>query len=170
MILRATKSTSMIEPDFKSTLGDNSLTISRQFPHARQRVYSAFTRPSELQRWFSPSPDIGVNVINFDCEIGGRFTIAYSLPDAGESVLRGVFQEVITSELLVFTWCWDAPDQHANVESLVRVTFEELTPNSCQVVITHTRLTADGSPQRHRAGWEASLARLVDYLTDANKD
>lgn len=137
-----------------------SLIARQRYDAPAELVFKAFTDPQILPRWFSPGPDIAMEVLAHEPRPGGRYRFRYRQPDGTISIVAGEFVEVAPPERLVFTWTWEEPDPHAGIKTLVTVAILDGKPGS-EVVVTHENFPDEVSRARHDAGWRGTLARLV---------
>ena len=81
----------------------DSLRIARFVPAPPARVFDAWTKPADLQKWWGPK---GVRCLSaeFDLRVGGRYKIANELPDGTVIWIAGVFEEIDRPHRLVYTW------------------------------------------------------------------
>jgi uncharacterized protein YndB with AHSA1/START domain len=65
--------------------------------------------------------------------------------------------------MIVFSWVIEPPDQHAGIQSEVRVT---ITPRGAgtELVIRHEQLARSDAVTRHAEGWRGALDRLSTIL------
>ena len=65
------------------TISKPSLTLTRRFDAAPARVFSAWTDPEKITRWFGPEK---VKVVNAESDprVGGRYRIVARGPDGEE--------------------------------------------------------------------------------------
>lgn len=137
-----------------------SLTARQRYDAPAELVFKAFTDPLLLPRWFSPAPDIAMDVLAHELRPGGRYRFRYRQPDGSISIVAGEFLEIVPPERLVFTWTWEEPDPHAGIKTLVTVAVLDDGRGS-EVVVTHEHFPDDASRSRHDQGWRGTLARLV---------
>ncbi len=128
-------------------------------------VYRAFTEPALLERWFCPSPDIAVRVIECEPKPGGRYRFLFHFPDSRVVPVVGEYRAAVPGKLLIFTWTWEPPDPWAGVVTLVRVDFEE-RKGGTQVHVHHRQLTTDEMRKPHQTGWVATLERLAPLMAE----
>lgn len=136
-----------------------TVTARRRYDRAPELVFRAFTEPALLVRWFSPSPDITIEVLAHELRPAGGYRFRYRQPDGETSIVRGRFCEVSCPTRLVFTWTWEPPDPHAGIETLVTI---DVVPDGdgALVHVTHERFPDDSSRDRHDTGWRTTLERL----------
>ena len=80
-----------------------SLSLTRIFPAAPEKVWQAWTDPQALKNWFGP--DEGkVTLAQTDVRVGGRFHVLFSTLDGEQHDVSGVYREVQPQRKLVFTW------------------------------------------------------------------
>lgn len=145
------------------------LVLRRTYSHDRCRVFDAFADASALGQWFSPSPDIGTEVVDFDIRVGGCYRIVFALPDGSRNSIRGEFNQIERPIRLCFTWSWEKPDPHAGIETLVTIEFVEDSGNT-EVIVSHERLKHEEMKERHSDGWVGALERLDVWLESRVKD
>lgn len=142
-----------------------AVAVRRRFRASRERIFRAFTAPRDLTRWFSPSVDIGTEVLEHDLRVGGSYRLRFTLPGGESNVVRGEFLELDPPERLAFTWTWEPPDPHAGIETLVTIVLRE-DGDRTEVSIAHDRFPTNASRDRHDAGWTSTLDRLDDLLKE----
>jgi len=140
------------------------LTVSAQYAISPQRLFALMSTPKYLQQWFSPHQSIAINVIEHHFRIGGAYRIGYTLADGERSELRGEFLEIESPGLIKFSWVWQAPDIHANIESVVTWRLVQINSNT-QLTVLHERAPSKEFFDRHNAGWLATLKRLSSLVT-----
>lgn len=143
-------------------MASNPLTVValQRYDASPELVFHAFTDPDLLTRWFSPGPEIDVEVLAHELRLGGRFRFRYREPDGTVSIVAGEFCAIVPPTRLVFTWTWEPPDVHAGVDTLVTIDVA-VDGAGTLVVVTHERFPDEPSRARHAQGWRSTLARLV---------
>jgi uncharacterized protein YndB with AHSA1/START domain len=142
------------------TVAPVELILNRTFRAPIDKVFRAWTNPSEIDRWFGPSDDVTVSS-SIDFRVGGSYQIDIHKPDGTVFSVAGKYLEIQPPHLLSFTWkgaCDFEPS-----ETLVSLEFFSLG-DSTQVTLTHQNFSSDDSRQRHDHGWTGSLARLEKVL------
>ncbi|WP_299484259.1 SRPBCC domain-containing protein [uncultured Roseibium sp.] len=139
------------------------LVVRRIIEAPRERLFSAFTNSETLTCWFTPSPDISVEALEYEFAPGGRFHLRYEMPDGRKPCVAGVFKEIEPSRLIVMTWEWQAPDPLENVPMVV--TFRFLNAGiGTEVVVVHEGIPSDQACTIHAEGWEGTLTILGNFI------
>ena len=139
------------EPDEREI----SLTLHRTLDAPIEAVYTAWTDPETMRRWFAPG-DLAVARAVAEVEVGGTFLIEMRGQNGESHVTRGVYREVVPNRRLVHTWQWEGSD----VESLVTVELESASPGTTRLTLTHSRFAQAEARDRHEKGWTGCLAKL----------
>ena len=56
----------------------HSITVRRLIQARRARVFDAFSRSEALAQWFTPRPDVSVEVLAFQFALAGGFRLRYA--------------------------------------------------------------------------------------------
>lgn len=140
------------------------LEMNRAFRASRQKVFDAWTNPSQLQKWFAVSDDFTTPVAEVDLKVGGRYRFGMKAPgDNPLLIVGGVYREIIYSERLVFTWRWESGDSN-EPETLVTVEFLERDGFTI-VTLKHELFSDPAQRDKHGEGWAGcfdNLVRLID--------
>ena len=139
----------------------HSITVRKRIQAERARVFEAFTRPEALVKWFTPSPDISLEVLDFDFAAQGGFRLCFTMPGDVQKRVGGSYERIVPPDEIVFSWIWEEPDPHAGMPTRVCVRFEE-TEGVTEVVLTHERLASEEVAARHGQGWSGMLVQLED--------
>jgi uncharacterized protein YndB with AHSA1/START domain len=136
------------------------LDITRRFPVAPEAVWRAWTDPQALSRWFGPGEMDTVIRAELDVRVGGRYRIAFRMPDGQEHDVSGEYQEVVANRRLQFTWAWKSTPERV---SLVTI---ELVPiaQGCAMNFRHERFFDQQGRDAHERGWSGTFAKLDRLL------
>ena len=136
-----------------------SLTLKRRFNAPPEKVFSAWTDPKKLGRWFCPVACEPV-LTESDARVGGRYRIVVRAQSGEEHDVSGTFREVVPNRRLTFTWAWRTTPER---ESLVTI---ELEPDGdgTMLTLTHEGFFDEAARDRHQAGWGPILDRLNEVL------
>ncbi len=140
-----------------------SLSLTRSYPVAPEKVWRAWTDAQALRRWWGPGPGEPVSLAELDVRVGGRFRIVFGGPDGKMHECAGVYREVVPKRKLVFTWCW--PNTTPDRISLVTILLQAVGGGT-QLNFRHEQLFDEKARDDHQRGWGASLAKLETYLME----
>lgn len=145
------------------TVQEHTLKLTRTFHAPRQKVFSAWTDPQEIRKWWKPGDGWALNIAEVDLRIGGKFRIGVK-STTGDTVhfVSGVFREVLPPEKLVYTWVVEDPGLR-NRETLVIVKFFDRN-GFTEVVLSHQQLQEDKLREQVTFGWTAVLQGLTELL------
>jgi uncharacterized protein YndB with AHSA1/START domain len=137
--------------------------VRRHFAATADQVFAAFATKELVAQWLSPSPDIAVTVLGFDFREGGAYRLAYQVPGGTTVIVGGSYRSIRPPSTIVFSWIIEPPDEHAGIQSEVRVT---ITPQGAgtELVIRHEKLARSDAVTRHAEGWRGALDRLSTIL------
>ena len=138
------------------------LRITRMFDAKPERIYAAFTKPGELEKWFGPE---GVRCVvhEIDPRPGGDYSFTMRNENGDEHPLSGVFEEVIENEKLVYTWIWEL-GEIAGVKTRVTLDFKAVDDGT-ELTLTHELLPSEKAVDMHNIGWSGSFDCLAVELT-----
>ena len=155
----------MTEAGAESTV----LHLHRLIDAPAEKVFRAWTNPSELMRWFGPD-GCSVDEVESELVVGGRYSIRMTVP-GGEKVHHfGEYLELESPHRLAFTWvlsdqpCDGSAGQLADTKVVL-----DLAERGGKTALTliHERLPNANAVEGHRMGWEGSLVRLVQLVRSA---
>ena len=141
-----------------------SLSLSRHYPVAPEKVWRAWTDPQALKRWWGPGPEHSVSLAELDVRVGGRFRICFGGADGNEHECAGIYKEVVAPTKLVFTWSW--PRTTPERESLVTLVFNAKGAGT-ELVFRHEQFFDEAARDGHKRGWSAALAQLDAYFRES---
>lgn len=148
------------------------VVITRDFSAPRELVFDAWSSAASLERWYAP---VGctLKVYSLDFRAQGAFHTGIIAPGGYECVVRGVYEEIVRPERIVFSM-WNAnsagdPVEPAEIgmdpewprETRLTVTFEEIGKK--------TRMTLEQTVRREvaeRTGAYPSWLQMLDRLED----
>ena len=154
------------------------VTLTRLLKAPRELVFSAWTDPAQLARWWGPAPFTNP-VCEFDARPGGRIWIVMRAPDGTEFPMSGVVHEVVPPERLVFT-AYALADataagheqDDALIQQLTTVTFAEVDGGT-QLTVNARVVKAKPEAAPHLAGmeegWNMSLDSLTELMESAHR-
>lgn len=139
------------------------LIVRRLIPAPRSRIFEAFSRADLLARWFTPSAEISLDILDFDFVENGAFRFRYVMPDGRRPVVGGAYERITPPEEIVVSWLWEAPDPLQGIDMRVLFRFVE-KGDQTEVVIRHEKIPSDVACTVHEDGWEGSLDSLERFL------
>jgi len=142
------------------TPAETRVEISRVLAVPRERIFAAFASAERVARWLTPSPEISLKVLSYDFRERGTYRFEYHVPDGQVMRVHGMFIELVPPARIVFSWIIEPPDEHAGVDSTVRVSIAA-APGGASLTIEHERLDRPGAAERHAAGWAGAFDQLA---------
>ena len=141
-----------------------SLTLSRRYPVAPEKVYRAWTDPQAVSKWWGPGPGEPVSLAELDVRVGGRFRIVFGGPDGRMHECAGTYKEVQPNRKLVFTWSW--PNTTPERISVVTIEFRAAGKGT-DLLFKHEQLFDEKARDDHKRGWSGTLDKLDAFLKAA---
>jgi uncharacterized protein YndB with AHSA1/START domain len=138
-----------------------SLSLSRHYPVAPEKVWRAWSDPQAVKKWWGPGPGHSVSVAELDVRAGGRFRIVFGGAEGRDHECAGVYREVVPNRKLVFTWTW--PNSTPERESLVTVLFKAAGKGT-ELDFRHEQLFDEAVRDDHKRGWSSCFDKLDGYL------
>jgi len=156
----------MTAPARKTSPARRDVTITRELPAPRSRVFQMWTEPRRLAQWWGPHGFTNP-VCEVDARPGGAILIHMRAPDGAVHPMRGTFREVAAPERLVFTTV--AQDHAGNplLEGLTTVTLAQHdggTRLTVQSGATGLAPVAADMLAGMEAGWTQTVDRLAAAL------
>lgn len=158
-----------------------TLNLSRTFTASRERIFSAWTDPEQLKRWWGAGEGFTTPIAEIDLRVGGSYRLGMKPPDQNVIyVVGGVYREVQPPAKLVYTWTWEPPldsetmepaSEHppemANMalpnQTLVTVEFHA-QGNATELVLTHEYFADQPTRDEHNKGWNGTFDRLAKLI------
>jgi uncharacterized protein YndB with AHSA1/START domain len=138
-------------------LAKPSLTLKRRIKAPPAQVFSAWTDPQKIVRWFGPHETKLDSVrADMDVRVGGRFKVRFQTVDGEQHQVGGTYRELVPESRLVFSWAWHSTPER---ESLVTVT---LAPdgNGTLLTLQHEQFFDEQARDGHQRGWTGTLDKL----------
>jgi uncharacterized protein YndB with AHSA1/START domain len=146
------------------TMSEHRLTITRIFDAPRDLVWSAWTDPKQLARWWGPehfhTPEDSVTV---ELQPGGAFKLTMVGPDGERYPSDGTFREVVEPERLVFG---EDETCHPTIERAeTTVTFNDLGDRT-EMILEVTMVCSDELLRMAELGWGSQFDKLDGFLAE----
>ena len=137
-----------------------SFTIKRSFRQSPARVFSAFASEGNKQAWFHGPEEWGRDKHEMDFRVGGREISIGGPPGGPVSSFRGIYQDIVPDERIVFSYDMDLDGERISVS----LTTIELKPegSGTQLIFTEHGAYLDGWD--HPDGREQGTRDLLDNL------
>jgi len=133
-----------------------SVNFTRHYQASPEKVWRAWTDPQALARWFGPDPESVVSVASLDVRVGGRYHIRFGVPGGEVHDVSGVYQEVLPSGKLVFSWAWkSSPERVSQVSVMLRP-----RDGGTELTFVHEKFYDQAACDSHNQGWTGAFARL----------
>lgn len=160
-----------------STSGQE-IVIARLVDAPQDVVFKAWTEPRRLKKWWGPR-GYTTPFCTVDLRPGGVFHYCMRSPEGRDFWGRGVYQDIVVPERIVYTDTFADADGHPvspthygmstthPAETLVTVTF---TAQGHQTKVTVQQAVPESVPERSgmTQGWTEMLDRLADELANAS--
>ena len=159
---------------------ETRVVLTRTLRHPPIRVFAAWTRTEQIERWLTPGPGFTIEA-RVACRTGGELDFVFRDPDGTKNRVTGRYLVVRPPERLVFTWQWQTsqppvggkaggvPADAVGVETLVTVDFASC-PDGTRLTVTHERFKTESEARRHGAGWTGALDQLPGFLDTERPD
>ena len=148
------------------------VTVERQFDYPRERVFRAWTEPSELAQWRgSPGWHVETESLRGEQKLGGRhFHVKVRDSDPSTRVgTEGVYTEYFDPDVFVSRErITGDPGIDPDVPLELRVEFSKTGRDGTLVRIIQGPYEPDVAGW-HGEGWEKELTRLQDFLVSSGR-
>jgi uncharacterized protein YndB with AHSA1/START domain len=141
---------------------DNQILITREFNAPRRLVWTAYTTPELVKRWWSGQKGT-VTSADIDLRVGGKWRYVMVANGGFEVAFRGEFREIVPDERLVNTEIFEGipdADDHAG---LVTVTLTEKDGRTFMEMLCEYRDKADRDAVID-SGMESGMQESMDAL------
>ena len=135
--------------------GGHDFFILREFDFPVELLFAAFTEPELLAQWFMPV-ELGLEVLQMDCQTGGSYQLRYTGPAGNAFGFRGVYHEVLGNDRIIRTSEFEGLPQRVD-PVLEKTTFENLEENRCRVTIHSICPSVEYRDNMIAAGMEPTL-------------
>jgi uncharacterized protein YndB with AHSA1/START domain len=148
---------------------ETELDIVRVFDAPRELVFTAWTDPEHLVRWYGPT-GFSASEVELDARPGGRWRAKMTDgADGSEHWSSGTYRVIDPPGRLVLTFAWEDADGTRQYETVISIQFADLggkTEMSFHQAPFRTRDECAG----HRGGWLEAFDDLGAALEAASLD
>jgi len=147
----------------------NEFTISRLIKAPRHIVWTAWTDPQHLEKWWCPAP-MTCKVLTFDARIGGAFDIMMQSPNGEETTQTGAFLDIIPQERIVFTTAltqeWRPSTTQLPITGIISMSDEgNGTRYKTRVLYKNNEEYQQLGDMGFEVGWSLAIDQLHEYVT-----
>ncbi|HVL25100.1 MAG TPA: SRPBCC domain-containing protein [Thermomicrobiales bacterium] len=145
------------------------ITMTRTFDAPRELVFEMWTKPEHIANWFGPE-GFTVPRCEIDLRVGGAWHIDMQGPDGTVYPNKGVYQEIVPPEKIVYTDVVDDGEAWGDTpppSSELTILFEEEGGKTTMTTITRLQSIAARDAMLEMgaaAGWDETLNKLAAYL------
>ena len=123
----------MAHPTAVHRASDRELVITRVFDASARDVFTAWTTPSQLQRWWAPkSSGTTLSACEIDLRAGGRYRFEFSHAGPEPFAFVGRYLEVVHGARLAWT------NEESEDGAITTVTFEDRGAGSSLLTMRET--------------------------------
>lgn len=140
--------------------------IERHYPVAPEKVWRAWTDPQVMSQWFGAGMNGPGATVEIDLQVGGSFRIAFPGPNGESHEARGVYQEVMAPERLVFSWFWKSTPERV---SRISIDLKRVAAG-CDLSFVHDRFFDDQARINHERGWQPFFEKLGEFLNHIEQE
>jgi uncharacterized protein YndB with AHSA1/START domain len=101
-----------------------TVVMTRVFDAPRSRVFEAWTRAEQLEKWFAPA-GFAITDCRSEPRAGGIFRMCMRSPRGEAYWVRGEYREVVPPERLVIACTMDDPQGIPRLDEVINVDFEQ---------------------------------------------
>ena len=149
------------------TVREKDLVLTRILNVPRERVWKAWTDPTQLAMWWGPRGFTNP-VCAVDLRPGGALRIDMRGPDGIVYPMVGVYREIVAPERLVFTASALDAERRPLFEVLNTVSFAaqgRMTRLTVEARVISRNAGADGYLAGMEQGWIQTLDRLAAHIS-----
>ena len=140
-----------------------SLEIKRLIKAPPDRVYAAWTDPTQLKQWFGPEK-VQTRELVADARVGRKFRWDLTNSEGENMTCRGEYRELQPGTKIVFTWQWQDDEDWETHNSVVTVELDD-ADGGTDLRLTHEKLPNKESRDGHTRGWNSALDKLEKFFS-----
>jgi uncharacterized protein YndB with AHSA1/START domain len=152
----------MAANNYLEAVDDREIHLTRLIDAPRDFAFSAWTDPEHIRHWWGSNP--GDTTPDLDVKPGGYWSVAVETPD-GRHWFRGVFQEVVPTERLKFSFVWHGPSGHRSPLTNCTLGFDKVGGRT-RLTFHQTQFHSKEERDTYLDGWNYLHERYEAYLTE----
>jgi uncharacterized protein YndB with AHSA1/START domain len=141
---------------------ERTLVLTRVIRAPRERVFEAWTTPELVAAWWGPEGYVTEHC-EMDIRPGGAFRVSMRSPDGVLYWKRGIYQEIVAPERIVFTFAWEDVAGIPGHETTVTVTLEDVGA-ATRLTLHQAVFETVGWCEDHKRGWSSCLERFASWV------
>lgn len=149
---------------YKGEANKPVIELTEDFRAPKEKIFEVWTEPKHLKNWFMVDEGKTVSTTEIDLRVNGHYKIGILPPESNqETLIQGVYQEIITHDFLKYTWHIEmmGPDG----ETVVTVTFQEKKESQgSSIFLTHGIFQDESIAEFHAEGWKGCIEHLIKYV------
>ncbi len=142
---------------------EQTLIIERTYQASIDRVFDAFADVEKFAQWFSPNPNVNLEVFEYDFRQGGAYRICFHGTSGSKDIVGGTYLTITSPTQIVFTWEWEAPHTYEGHQTLVTIDLAD-QGGETHLTLTHEKLPSTEAKTNHNQGWTGALDQLEPWL------
>jgi uncharacterized protein YndB with AHSA1/START domain len=137
-------------------MSSDNLIIKKVFNCNKRELFDAWSQPAVLSKWFFAATKKHKDS-EAECvfSVGGSWSVTMYFADSSTSKLNGHYKEITRYSFISFSL-----NSPIATNSLVQLTFKELSANRTELKLVHSLFPSEDSKQMHSNGWDACLLNL----------
>ena len=146
-----------------SAAEDTTLRMERFFKAPPERIFRAFTTPSELRALWT-SADHPITDLKIDARPGGGWSLTMEGMGPKPAVSRATYTEFKPPHLLAWTVLWEADWAAGWKEMRVTLRFDAV-PGGTKLSLVHEFFPDRATRDAHAGGWGGALDKLAKAVS-----
>src|SRR5271157_5145218 len=146
-----------------TTPSDRELVTTCDFDAPRRLVFAAWTNPEHVPHWMLGPEGWTMPVCEIDLRPGGAWHFGLRKSDGSETEMRGVYQEIVPPERLVYTDSWGG-DWPETLNTLTLSEEDGKTTIALRVLYPSKEARDAALKTELKEGVSPTFDRLAEYL------
>jgi uncharacterized protein YndB with AHSA1/START domain len=142
-----------------------SLKLERVFHAPRALVFEACSKKEHLDQWMCPN-GFTIASSSGDFRVGGKWNSRMLSPDGEPYPMEGVYQKIVTNELIVTSHTWIGDDGKPEHWTTLTLRFEDAGDGQTKLTLEQSIMRSQESRDNHVGGWTQCLDKLGDLLAN----